>query len=58
MKRVVRCLGCGNIARLYGSFRVELQERIKSPLTGEVKESTVVGQICRKCSREAGYSNE
>ena len=55
MKRVIRCVGCSNITRLYGSYKVELKERVLATLTGEIKESVVVGQVCRKCAAEAGY---
>ena len=55
MKRVVQCLGCGKITRLYGSLSVRLVERQKSPLTGEIKEVEVKGKICRDCARLAGY---
>lgn len=55
MKRVVQCLGCNKIVRLYGSLAVRLEERQKNPLTGEVKEVEVRGKICRACARDAGY---
>jgi hypothetical protein len=54
MKKVVTCLGCGHPTRLYGSFKVKLNERNKSIL-GEVKETEVTGYLCRKCAAEAGY---
>jgi RNase P subunit RPR2 len=55
MKRVVRCLGCGKVARFYGSFNVVLKERTPLLLTGEIKEADLKGQLCRGCATLAGY---
>lgn len=55
MKRVVRCLGCSKPVRLYGSFRVKMEEHTKLFLTGETKTEDIVGQLCRDCAELAGY---
>jgi len=55
MKVATRCLGCGKVVRIYGSFSVCLTDRVKHPLTGETKEEKIIGKICRGCAGEAGY---
>lgn len=55
MKQVIRCLGCGDLVRYYGSYKVNLQETIRSTFTGAITEHEIEGQICRDCARKAGY---
>ena len=55
MKVVVRCLGCDMPVRLYGSFKVKMNERVKVMFTGEIKEHELKGNLCRDCATRAGY---
>jgi hypothetical protein len=55
MKIVVRCLGCDKVVRFYGSYSVRLKERTKLMLTGEIKETELVGKLCDECALHAGY---
>ena len=57
MKRVTRCLGCSTVVREQGghSYKVAMQERTTSMLTGKVSVTDVVGRICRECAQRAGY---
>ena len=52
MKRIIRCLNCGNVAKFYGSYIATLTERTTSILTGEIKEQELKGKICRSCYQE------
>lgn len=55
MKRAIRCLSCDKIKRYSHSYAVRVAERTKSMLTGEAKESEVLGRICGDCAELAGY---
>lgn len=55
MKRVVRCVGCGELTRLYGSYAVRVEERTHVTLTGEIKLQEIEGRICKQCAIKAGY---
>jgi hypothetical protein len=52
MKQVIRCLGCNEIKRFYGSYKIRLRERVKNLITGRIKFSLVEGRICKKCSKK------
>ena len=56
MKRVIECLGgCGNVVRLYGSYKVSAQKLVKNPHTGETSYQVIEGKICKECAEIAGY---
>lgn len=55
MKIATRCLGCEKVVKFHGSFSIKLTERMKNPLTGDIRETEVKGKLCRKCAAEAGY---
>jgi hypothetical protein len=55
MKQAISCIGCGDIVRLNETYKVNVREIIKSPLTGEIKENEIVWRICRDCAKRAGY---
>jgi hypothetical protein len=55
MKQVTRCVGCDNLVGIYRSYKVHVRERVKGPLTGELKEIEYQGNICPECTARAGY---
>jgi len=55
MKTVIRCLNCREIMRFSQSYAIKLTQKTKSFLTGEEKEETIFGRLCRDCAESAGY---
>ena len=55
MKKVTKCVSCDAVVGIYKSYKVHIQDRIKTTLTGEIKEVSYEGRICPECSVRAGY---
>jgi hypothetical protein len=55
MKQVTKCVSCDTIVGIYKSYKVHIKDRIKTLLTGEIKEVEYEGRVCPECAAKAGY---
>ena len=55
MKQIVRCVGGDHFVGYYKSFKVKAIDRVTNPHTGEIKDVSYEGRLCRDCAQKAGY---